>query len=242
MEDKESLNSLLQTFKAVEGRKILVHGGGRTATKVAASLGIESVMVAGRRVTDAKMLDVAVMVYAGLVSKNIVASLQGMGIRAAGICGADMGCIISSKRPVLDVDYGYVGDVKRVDADALDLLIDSGIVPVIGPITYDGRHQLLNTNADTIASSVARALAGRYEVELVYCFEKAGVLADPDDEKSIFPTLSRGDFDRLVSNGTVAGGMVPKLINAFDAINSGVSRVIITKAENIGTGICTEII
>lgn len=242
VEDPSSLDMLLDAFSRIEGRKLLVHGGGRTATNIAASLGIETVMVSGRRVTDAPMLDVAVMVYCGLVSKRIVASLHSRGMKAVGICGADMGCIISTKRPVLDVDYGFVGDVKSVNADAFDVLIDNGVIPVVSAITYDGKKQLLNTNADTVASAVACALAGRYDVSLVYCFEKTGVLTDPDDENSYMPTLNRSDFDRLVSAGTVSGGMIPKLVNAFEAVNSGVGGVVITKVENLGTDRCTRVI
>lgn len=241
VEDNASLAMVLEAFKRVEGPKILVHGGGRSATAMASRLGIESVMVAGRRVTPAPMLEVTVMVYAGLVSKNIAASLYGIGVPAVGICGADMGCIISSKRPVKDVDYGFVGDVGKVDADALEMFLEKDVVPVVGPITFDGKSQLLNTNADTIASCVACALADRYDVSLVYCFEKPGVMTDPDDDSSVLRSISREEFASLVESGVVSGGMVPKLENAFAAIDAGVCRVVITKADCLGTDAGTVI-
>lgn len=242
VEDASSLDAVLEAFARIQGPKVLVHGGGRTATKVAEALGVESVMVGGRRITSAGMLDVAVMVYAGLVSKKIVAALRRSGARAIGLSGADLGCIRSDKRPVGEIDYGFVGDVKEVDAQALGMLIDKGIIPVVCPITCDAAGQLLNTNADTIASSVACALAADYDVSLVYCFEKSGVLADPQDENSLIRRITRPEFEALVADGTVQGGMIPKLENAFAAIAAGVGKVIITKADNLGTDVCTEIV
>lgn len=242
VEDASSLDAVLEAFARIQGPKVLVHGGGRTATKVAEALGVESVMVGGRRITSAGMLDVAVMVYAGLVSKKIVAALQKSGARAIGLSGADLGCIRSDKRPVGEIDYGFVGDVKKVDAQALGMLIDKGIIPVVCPITCDAAGQLLNTNADTIASCVACALAADYDVSLVYCFEKSGVLADPQDENSLIRRITRPEFEALVADGTVQGGMIPKLENAFAAIAAGVGKVIITKADNLGTDVCTEIV
>lgn len=242
LEEPSSLAEVLSAFSRIQGPKVLVHGGGRRATAVASQLGIENVMVQGRRVTPAPMLDVTVMVYAGLVSKQVVAKLNCLGVKSIGVCGADMACILSHKRPVVDVDYGFVGDVEKVDAESLRLLIDGGIVPVVGPITCDKDGQLLNTNADTIASSVACALAEHYDVSLVFCFEKPGVMADPDDESSVFPTVDREKFATLVESGVVNGGMVPKLTNAFAAIDAGVSKVIITKADCLGTNKGTVII
>ena len=233
VENDGSLDSLLRGFAAVEGRKVLVHGGGRRATAVAASLGIESRMVGGRRVTDGDMLDVVTMVYGGLVNKNVVARLQALGVDALGLTGADMDVIRSHKRPVKDVDYGFVGDVERVDGAKLARLIEAGVTPVMAPLTHDGRGRMLNTNADTIAAETAKALAADYDVTLVYCFEKPGVLADPDDDSSLIPVITRQDFAGLAADGTVAGGMLPKLENAFAAISAGVARVNITCATAI---------
>ena len=233
VENDGSLDSLLRGFAAVEGRKVLVHGGGRRATAVAASLGIESRMVGGRRVTDGDMLDVVTMVYGGLVNKNVVARLQALGVDALGLTGADMDVIRSHKRPVKDVDYGFVGDVDRVDGSRLASLIEGGFTPVMAPLTHDGHGQMLNTNADTIAAETAKALAERYEVTLMYCFEKPGVMAEPDDDSTLIPVITRQDFRRLKADGTVTGGMLPKLENAFSAIDAGVSRVNITLATAI---------
>lgn len=233
VENDGSLDRLLRGFAAVEGRRVLVHGGGRRATAVAASLGIESRMVGGRRVTDGDMLDVVTMVYGGLVNKNVVARLQALGVDALGLTGADMDVIRSHKRPVKDVDYGFVGDVERVDGAKLARLIEAGVTPVMAPLTHDGRGRMLNTNADTIAAETAKALAADYDVTLVYCFEKPGVLADPDDDSSLIPVITRQDFARLAADGTVAGGMLPKLENAFAAISAGVARVNITCAAAI---------
>ena len=242
VEDDARLSRLLDGFRAVEGRKVLVHGGGRRATAIASRLGIESRMAGGRRITDHDMLEVVTMVYGGLVNKNIVARLQAAGVNALGLTGADIDVIRSHKRPVKDVDYGYVGDVERVDGDSLAALIEAGITPVMAPLTHDGHGNMLNTNADTIAAETAKALAARYDVTLMFCFEKKGVLANPDDDDSVIPKITRADFCRLVAGGTVAGGMLPKLENAFSAIEAGVSRVNITEATAIdgrhGTMIC----
>ena len=234
VEDELQLSSLLRDFIAIEGRKVLVHGGGRRATKVAAALGVETKMVNGRRITDADMLEVVTMVYGGLVNKNIVARLQAQGINALGLTGADMNVIRSHKRPVKDgVDFGYVGDVDEADGEMLQTLIEEGVTPVMAPLTHDGKGNLLNTNADTIAAETAKALADYYDVTLIYSFEKKGVLRNPDDDNSVIPVITREDFQRYVADGTVAGGMIPKLENAFDAIDAGVSRVIITLATAI---------
>ena len=228
VEDEARLARLLADFGSIEGRKVLVHGGGRRATAIASRLGIESKMVGGRRVTDAAMLEVVTMVYGGLVNKNVVARLQAAGVDALGLTGADIDVIRSHKRPVKDVDYGYVGDVERADGDKLARLIEAGITPVMAPLTHDGQGHLLNTNADTIAAETAKALAAHYDVTLIFCFEKKGVLANPDDDDSVIPVMTRADFARYVADGTVAGGMLPKLENAFGAIDAGVSRVNIT--------------
>lgn len=243
VEDEAQLTQLLQDFSAIEGRKVLVHGGGRRATKVAAQLGIETQMVNGRRITDARMLEVVTMVYGGLVNKNVVARLQAQGIDALGLTGADIDVIRSHKRPMKNgVDYGFVGDVDRADGDKLHTLIEAGIVPVMAPLTHDGMGNILNTNADTIAGETAKALAKHYDVTLVFCFEKKGVLSNPDDDESVIPTITRADFDRYVADGTISGGMIPKIENAFNAIDAGVGRVVITKADSIGLNFGTVIV
>ena len=237
VEDSARLDSLLSAFAAIDGRKVLVHGGGRRATAIASRLGVESRMVDGRRVTDGAMLEVVTMVYGGLVNKDIVARLQARGINSIGLTGADGGVILSHKRPVKDVDYGFVGDVDRVDGSRLSSLIEGGFTPVMAPLTHDGHGQMLNTNADTnadtIAAKTAKALAERYDVTLMYCFEKPGVMAEPDDDSTLIPVITRQDFRRLKADGTVTGGMLPKLENAFSAIDAGVSRVNITLATAI---------
>ena len=233
VEDSARLDSLLSAFAAIDGQKVLVHGGGRRATAIASRLGVESRMVDGRRVTDGAMLEVVTMVYGGLVNKDIVARLQARGINSIGLTGADGGVILSHKRPVKDVDYGFVGDVDRVDGSRLASLIEGGFTPVMAPLTHDGHGQMLNTNADTIAAETAKALAERYDVTLMYCFEKPGVMAEPDDDSTLIPVITRQDFRRLKADGTVTGGMLPKLENAFSAIDAGVSRVNITLATAI---------
>lgn len=234
VEDSEKLNELLDNFAAIEGAKVLVHGGGRRATKVAAALGIESKMVNGRRITDVDMLEVVTMVYGGLVNKNIIAKLQAKGINAIGLTGADMDVIHSHKRPVKDgIDFGFVGDVERVDANKIKLLINGGITPVMAPLTHDGQGNILNTNADTIASETAKALAALYDVTLIYSFEKKGVLSNPDDDDSVIPVITRTDFNKYVADGTIAGGMIPKIENALAAVDAGVKQVVITLANAI---------
>ena len=236
VEDPVSLSALLASFAAMPGLKVLVHGGGRAATKVAEALGIESRMVGGRRVTDEKTLEVVTMVYGGLVNKRIVAGLQALGVNALGLTGADLGYMLSDKRPVGEVDYGWVGDVRKVDVSVLADLIGRGVVPVLAPLTYDGAGHLLNTNADTIAGEAAKALAERFDVTLVYCFEKKGVLSDPADEESVIPLITRASYGSLVASGVVSGGMIPKLDNAFGALKAGVSQVLITRADALGDG------
>ena len=234
VEDEAQLAQLLKDFCAILGRKVLIHGGGRRATQVAASLGIESKMVGGRRITDAEMLNVVTMVYGGLVNKNLVARLQANGVNALGLTGADIDVIRSHKRPLKDgIDFGFVGDVDRADGQMLSRLIEAGITPVMAPLTHDGQGHILNTNADTIASETAKALAPFYDVTLIYSFEKKGVLSNPDDDNSVIATINRTDFERYKADGTISGGMLPKIENALSAIDSGVSRVIITLATAI---------
>ena len=236
VEDPQALDTFLTGFAALPGLKVLVHGGGRAATKLAAQLGVPTRMVDGRRITDAEMLRVVTMVYGGLVNKGVVAALQARGVNALGLTGADLGCMRAIKRPVKDIDYGYVGDMEKVDTSILADLIARDVVPVMAPLSFDGKGTLLNTNADTIASSVARALAERFEVTLVYCFEKAGVLSDPDDDGSVIPLITRDTFPGLVADGIVAGGLIPKLQNALDALEGGVHEVRITRADAPGGG------
>lgn len=234
VEDEAQLSQLLKDFSSIAGPKVLVHGGGRSATKVAAQLGIETKMVNGRRVTDAEMLDVVTMVYGGLVNKRVVARLQAHGVNAIGLTGADVDVIRSHKRPPKDgIDYGFVGDVDRADGKMLSTLVEAGIVPVMAPLTHDGAGHILNTNADTIAGETAKALAQYYDVTLVYCFEKKGVLSNPDDDDSVIPVITRNDFRHYVEDGTVSGGMIPKIENAFQAIDAGVKKVVITYASAI---------
>ena len=234
VEDSEQLAQLLKDFAAIPGKKVLVHGGGRRATKVAAALGIESKMVNGRRITDADMLEVVTMVYGGLVNKNLVAKLQANGVNALGLTGADMDVIYSHKRPLKDgIDFGFVGDVERANGKMLQTLINEGITPVMAPLTHDGKGNILNTNADTIASETAKALAPYYDVTLIYSFEKKGVLSNPEDDDSVIPVITHADFERYKADGTVAGGMIPKLENALAAIDAGVKEVIITLATAI---------
>ena len=242
VEEEATLRKLLQDFSALEGYKILVHGGGRSATKIASQLGIESQMVEGRRITDAETLKVVTMVYGGLVNKNIVAGLQSLNVNALGLTGADMNLIRSEKRPVTTVDYGYVGDVKEVNATLLVSLIKQGIVPVLAPLTHDKEGNMLNTNADTIAGETAKALAASFDVILVYCFEKKGVLRDENDDNTLIPLINRNTFTQLVTEGIIQGGMIPKLENSFQAIEAGVKEVIITKADAIapGQGTCVK--
>ena len=234
VEDESQLSQLLANFSAISGKKLLVHGGGRRATKVASELGIESKMINGRRITDAKMLEVVTMVYGGLVNKNLVARLQAHGVNALGLTGADIDVIRSHKRPVKDgIDYGFVGDVDRANGEMLNTLIQAGITPVIAPLTHDGQGNILNTNADTMASETAKALASYFDVTLIFAFEKAGVLQDPDDDNSVIPVINRDLYNQYVEKGIISGGMMPKIENALAAIEAGVKRVIITLSTAI---------
>jgi acetylglutamate kinase len=233
VEDEQSLNQLINDFKSISGPKILVHGGGLLATAMAAKMGIETQMVDGRRITNKPMLEIAVMVYGGLVNKTIVAGLQAKGCNAAGFTGADLDLIRAIKRPVKDVDYGYVGDVIDINTSELRLLIGEGVAPVISPLTHDGKGQLLNTNADTIATELAIDLAKFFDVSLVFCFEKDGVLSNPEDESSVIHDLDKELYLQYKSEGIISEGMIPKLDNAFRALNSGVYRVLVTNARNL---------
>lgn len=235
VEDEAQLSQLLRDFIEIPGAKILVHGGGRRATKVAERLGIETKMVEGRRITDADMLEVVTMVYGGLVNKNVVARLQALGCDAVGLTGADANIIRSDKRPLKNgIDYGFVGDVKQSDGKKIARFIDNGFAPVIAPLTHDGQGHMFNTNADTMASETAKAMAAAgYDVTLIFSFEKKGVLRDANDDESVISCITRPDFERYKADGTISGGMLPKIENALAAVDAGVSKVVITLATAI---------
>lgn len=241
VEEPETLFKLLDDFSQINGYKMLVHGGGRSATKLASQLGIESKMVDGRRVTDSETLKVVTMVYGGLVNKNIVAGLQARGVNALGLTGTDMDVIRSEKRPITTVDYGYVGDVQKVNGTLLDMLIKQGIVPVMAPLTHDGKGNILNTNADTIAGEVAKAMVPFFDVTLMFCFEKNGVLYNENDDTSVIPEITAETFKKLTADGIIKGGMLPKIDNSLKAINAGVQEVVITSASSIKEGARTII-
>ena len=235
LENEAQRNAFLRQFAAIEGPKVLVHGGGRLATTMAERLGLETRMIDGRRVTDKETLDIVTMVYGGLVNKQVVAQLQTMGVNAIGMTGADGGWMKSVKRPIKNgVDYGYVGDVTEVNGAHLRMLVENGLVPVIAPITFSAEGLLLNTNADTVTSQTAISLAP--DVQLTFCFEKAGVLSDPDDESSLIPRITPESYTQLKADGIVSGGMIPKIDNAFAAIEHGVQSVRITHASNLQGG------
>ncbi len=242
IEEPETLQSFLADFSQLKGPKILVHGGGRTATDLAAKLGITSQMVEGRRITDAATLEVVTMVYGGLVNKNIVAILQSLGCNALGLTGADLNCILAEKRKATPIDYGFVGDVVAVNAIAFMHLLEQGITPVLAPLTHNKSGQLLNTNADTIAARVAIALGKSFDVALSYCFEKRGVLENVNDDDSVISLISENDFAEMKADGSIADGMIPKLDNAFATLNAGVEKVNImhhSSVKNLGTSAFT---
>jgi len=238
VDNPEALEAFLSDFHRMEGRKLLVHGGGVMASKMAGQLGIETKMVQGRRITDAETLKLVTMVYAGWINKHIVASLQQIGCNALGLSGVDGNTIPSVRRSPEPVDFGYVGDPEpeKINSPFLSQLIESGITPVFCAITHDGRGALLNTNADTVAYSLATALSGEYETTLYYCFEKEGVLRDLNDPQSVIPSMSKVESEEYKKMGVIADGMIPKLDNSFKAIERGVSKVIILHARNLLTG------
>lgn len=225
IEDESALNTFLCLFSKIKGKKILVHGGGKRATQIASKLGIKSKMIAGRRITDAATLDVITMVYGGLVNKNMVAKLQAFNVNAIGLSGADINCILSEKRPIKETDFGFVGDVKQVDNNAINLLITAKYSPVFCAITHDGNGQLLNTNADTIASQIAIAMSKNYETHLHYCFELNGVLKDINDVNSVVKHINLESYQNMLSAEIISDGMLPKLHNCFDALQNGVKVV-----------------
>jgi acetylglutamate kinase len=243
VDDEAKLSSFLRSFAAINGKKILVHGGGKVATKIGDKLGIESKYVDGRRITDAETIDLVTMVYAGLINKKIIAQLQSLHCNAIGVTGADGNLIPAIKRPVKDIDYGFVGDVinSQLNAESWKVFLDNDLVPVVAPLTHDSQGQILNTNADTIAQEVAKVLSKLYEVSLIYSFEKSGVLLDVNDESSVINRLNWEEYQNLKApsdsllgdGGKIFAGMIPKLDNAFAALNSGVKKVIIGKAESL---------
>ncbi len=227
IEHPELLTAFLRDFSRLEGPRVLVHGGGRNATQLAQRLGLEATLIDGRRVTDDAMLEVVVMVYGGQLNKQIVSRLQSFRCNALGLTGADLNCIVSTRRPPEPIDYGWVGDVQQVRAEVLHPLLRQNVVPVLAPLTHDGHGQLLNTNADTIAARVAEALAKTAPTELYFFFEKAGVLSNPDDDDSAVAELSEVGYQRGRSAGTIAAGMIPKLDNGFGALRGEVKKVYI---------------
>ena len=235
IDDPVLLNKFLKDFAAIPSHKILVHGGGKLATSLANRLGIEQTMIDGRRVTDARTLDVTVMVYAGLINKNLAAGLQALACNAFGICGADGDLIRSTKRKHAETDFGFVGDVsaQSVNAGQFEKLLNAGITPVVSAITHNGEGALLNTNADSVAQVIALALKERFDVKLTYCFEKKGVLQNVDDEDSFIPVLTKRSYDYLKASGVISKGMIPKLDNAFDAMAQGITQLVICHANSI---------
>jgi acetylglutamate kinase len=240
IDDEKKLSSFLKDFAAVKGHKVLIHGGGKLATKLAEQMNIPQQMIDGRRITDAETLKIVTMVYAGYINKTVVAQLQANNCNAIGVCGADGNIILAHKREVASspleaggIDYGFAGDVDAVNTSLLKSIIDQQIAVVMAPITHDQKGQLLNTNADTIAQEVANALSAVYDVQLIYSFEKSGVLLDANDDSTVIPSIAPAYYEQLKSEQKIFAGMIPKLDNAFAALNRGVKKVIIGKAEQL---------
>lgn len=231
LENPAQLDALVDRFAQIGGHKILVHGGGKVATQMAKQLGIETQMIEGRRITSTEMLEVVLMVYGGLINKKVVAKLQAKQCNAAGFTGADANILVAEKRPVKTIDYGWVGDVKHINAEAVRGLLAQGIVPVVAPLTHDGQGNLYNTNADTMASVLAAAMSSTYQVHLWYCFEKPGVLTDANNDASVIEELSPELYQSYQASGVIADGMIPKLDNGFSALNQGTHEVIIGATE-----------
>ena len=233
IDDEKKLSSFLKDFAAVEGNKILVHGGGKLATKMAERMNVPQQVIDGRRITDAETLKIVTMVYAGYINKNIVAKLQMNNCNAIGLCGADGDAILAHKRKHPVMDYGFVGDVDSINTDLIRSLLEKNLTPVFAPITHDQQGQLLNTNADTIAQELAKGLSKDFTVELIYSFEKSGVLLDANDDITVIPVINPSSYKELKAKEKIFAGMIPKLENAFVALKSGVKKVIIGKAENL---------
>ena len=243
IDNDSALQSFLQNFASVEGKKILVHGGGKIATKIGEQLNIASNYIDGRRITDGDTIDLVTMVYGGLVNKKIVAQLQSYHCNAIGLTGADANSISAIKRPVKDIDYGFVGDIttSQLAVHSWQLFLNNDLVPVVAPLTHDGKGQILNTNADTIASALAVALSGIYDVRLIYCFEKKGVLLNIDDDNSVINHINKEKYQQLIEDKKLADGILPKIDNAFAAIDNGVREVLIGDANDLLQN-CTEIV
>lgn len=233
IDDEIKFSSFLKEFSAIKAKKILVHGGGKLATKMAEKLGIEQKLVEGRRITDAETLKIVTMVYAGYINKNIVAELQANNCNAVGISGADGNAILAHKRLNTAIDYGFAGDIDLINVNFFKSLLDHELTIVVAPITHDKKGQILNTNADTIAQELAKALSEDYEVQLIYSFEKSGVLLDTDDDATVISRIKPSSYQQLKDDKKIFAGMIPKLDNAFAAINNGVKKVIIGKAEEL---------
>lgn len=231
IDNTDNLHSFLQKFNAIKGAKILVHGGGKLATDISAKLGIEAKIINGRRITDLQTLEIVAMIYNG-INKSIVAKLNSMGAKSIGICGADLNMIPATKRGKGEIDYGFVGDIvpDKIPANEWDMFLEAGVCPVVAPITADASGQLLNTNADTVASTIAQALSKLYLVKLIYCFEKNGVLKNQEDENSVLPVIKEQEYGELHRRKIISDGMIPKLDNAWEAVKQGVDRVIIGNA------------
>lgn len=248
IDDDASLGLFLQSFAAIAVKKILVHGGGKIATRIGSQLGIASQYVNGRRITDAATINLVTMVYGGLVNKKIVAMLQSHHCNAIGLTGADANCLPATRRPVKEVDYGFAGDIgaHQVSIDIWQLFLDHGMVPVVAPLTHDGSGQMLNTNADTIASAIGIALSERFRVRLVYCFEKKGVLENVEDNHSVIPLINKERYAALLRQNKLFEGILPKIENAFAAIDAGVQEVLIGDAtdllQNITPAVCGTLI
>jgi len=233
LENQSEMIEFLDQFAAIKGNKILVHGGGREATKLQEKLGIIAKMHEGRRITDAETLEIVTMVYGGLINKRTVAMLQARACDAIGLTGADAGIVLAKKRPVKDIDYGFVGDVEKVDHQSIKKMVESGFVPIIAPLTFCKEGYMLNTNADTMASEIAIALSQEFEVSLVFCFEKKGVLSNPKDDNSVIPHINFKLYNELKTNGIITDGMIPKLDNSFKALEKGVKEIRITNSKEV---------
>ena len=242
LENYEELEEALGFFGNLPGRKVLVHGGGRRASQMSRQLGIEPKMYEGRRITDSASLEVVVMVYAGLENKKVVSMLQALNCNAIGLSGADGNVLLAEKRPVKEVDYGYVGDVKKVNTQSLHTLLEAGLTPALCAITHDGQGQLLNTNADTIAAELAIALTEQYQVNLYYCFEKPGVMTDIDDADSVIRYLDPELYAAYREQGIIAEGMIPKLDNAFRALKAGAASVQVGDRKSLALGRATQLV
>ena len=233
LEDEKILTTFLNDFSKIENTKILIHGGGKIATKLSEKLGVKTILNKGRRITSSENLEIATMVYAGLINKKIVSNLQGKNCNALGLSGGDANCILSKKREASPIDFGWVGDVKFVNSALIKKFLAIGIVPVFCAIGHNGYGQLLNTNADTIAAEIAISMSKYYETELIYCFEKIGILKDINNEKSIIQKINHKKYLKLIKNGIISKGMIPKVENCFYALKNQVSNVVIGNSKVI---------